>query len=471
MNREQTKTLILAMLIIMSIVFTQKIWFYSPIKILQSEASFKEQQTAKIIETRNQLIVPERAEVSFGNSYYTTISSDIEKIWEASKNILSQYFTEEVEVIPITLEKYKENSRLKSVELEFGKNIPSVLVASIFDTVDNKIVNGIKEIRKILIPSLNRGVIYIIGKDNNVFEVRTQAYQESRQLFNFLDELQSMNYIRYYPLFIDVENPTLMPLSYENPIPEIFVESQIDVTNETMITEKVKSFFDDNLDFVKTIKETSGAIVFMYGYGEKGVRINSRGRLEYSEEIGSISSSNVMTALDTAIEFILQQERDFPEGAYLKEIRQDNKGYYLGFGYRMNGLPVAFHSNNIVHPIEVEVYGNKVRYYRTFIRRKMNFPDAPIKGNVLLPQQIIEEHIDLLKNNYLKDNNIEEQRDDKEILSYIERNITKVEILYYDTVENNRNQLLEPAWRIKIAEREYYFNTYDGELLYSGLVN
>ncbi|KJF26345.1 two-component system activity regulator YycH [Clostridium aceticum] len=471
MSREKMKTLILAILIIMSIVFTQKIWFYSPIKMLQSEASFKEKQTAKITEIRNELVIPERVEVSFGNSYYTIISSDVEKVWEASRSILFQYFTADVEVVPTTLERYKENSWLKSVELEFGRNIPSVLVASVFDTVDNKIVNNIKEIRKILIPTLNRGVIYIVGKDNNVFEVRMENYQEDRQLLSFLDKLQDSSYIRYYPLFIDVGNPTLMPLSYDVAIPEIFVESEIDVKDESMVTEKVKSFFDDSLDFVKTIKETSGATVFMYGYGEKGVRINNRGRLEYNEEVRSISSSNVVNALDVAIEFVLQQEGGFPEGAYLKEIRQVNKGYYLGFNYRIDGLPVVFHTNNMTHPIEIEVYGNKVKSYRTFTRKKMNFPDVPINSKILLPQQIIEEHIDLLKYNYLKDQDVEEPKSDKEVLSYIERSITKTEVLYYDTIEEASTQLLVPVWRIKIDAREYYFNTYDGKLLYSSLVN
>jgi regulatory protein YycH of two-component signal transduction system YycFG len=169
MNREQIKTLILTILVIMSIIFTQKIWFYSPMKLLQSDTSIQEKHLDKIAEIRNQVIMPKSIIVSFGNNYYTKIEEGIEEVWQESKPVLSNYFIEEPEIIPTTYEKYRENSRLKSIELEFGKNVPSVLVSSIFDTVDNKIVSNVKEIKKILITASNKGIIYIIGKDGNIY--------------------------------------------------------------------------------------------------------------------------------------------------------------------------------------------------------------------------------------------------------------------------------------------------------------
>lgn len=471
MNREQIKTLILTLLIIMSIVFTQKIWFYSPLKILQSEASFKERQASTILETRGQLVIPEQAIVSFGNNNYTIISSNMEGIWRETRDVLSQYFNGEPEVTPSTYEKYRENSRLKSIELQFGKNIPSVLVSSVLDTVDNKVVSSIKEIRSILIPTLNRGIIYIVGKDNNIYEIKLDDYAENRQLMAYIDNLQTTNYVRYYPLFADVGNYTVMPLNYEKSTPKVFVESEIKVDDEEAVIERAKSFFNENLDFVKTIKETSGAVVFMYGYGEKGVRISNRGRLEYTEEVGSITSNNVVTALDAAIDFAIDHG-GFPEDSYLKEIKQeDKKGYYFGFGYRIEGLPVEFNNPNLVHPLEIEVYGDKVKNYRSFVREEMTLANVPASEPTQLPQKVIEDHIELLKTDYLTDMEEVQQLEDKEVLSYIEKNISEAELVYYDTTENTRRQLLIPAWKIKIDKRVYYFNSYDGELLHSSLVN
>lgn len=471
MNREQVKTLILAILVIMSIVFTQKIWFYSPVSILQSEASFMEKQIPTIIETRSQLVVPEGAIISFGNSNYTVVSSDIDKVWREAREVLSHYFKGEPEVTLTTLEKYRESSRQKSIELQFGKNIPSVLIASIFDAVDNKIVSNIIEVKSILIPALNRGSIYIVGKEDFVYEVKINNFEENRQLVTYLDALQSMNHVKYYPLFADVENYTLMPLSYDKPIPMTFVESEINIDNQTMVMELAKGYFDESLDFVKTIKETSGAIVFMYGYGERGLRISNRGRLEYTEEIGSISSSNVINALDIAIDFTLKHG-GFPEGAYLKEIRHEDKNkYYFGFGYRIEGLPVEFHSANLRHPIEIEVYGNQVKNYRSFIRKNMALPYVTASTSTQLPQKIIEDHIQLLIEDYITDTQGNQELMDKNVLSYMERDISKIETVYFDTMEDTRRQLLIPAWKVMINKRVYYFNSYDGKLLHSSLVN
>ncbi|SNS53306.1 Two-component signal transduction system YycFG, regulatory protein YycH [Anaerovirgula multivorans] len=471
MNREQIKTLILTLLIIMSVVFTQKIWFYSPLRILQSEASFKERQASIILETRGQLVIPEQAIISFGNNNYTIISSNMEGIWRETRDVLSQYFNGEPEVTPSTYEKYRENSRLKSIELQFGKNIPSVLVSSVLDTVDNKVVSSIKEISSILIPTLNRGIIYIVGKDNNIYEIKLDDYAENRQLMAYIDNLQTTNYVRYYPLFADVGNYTVMPLNYEKSTPKVFVESEIKVDDEEAVIERAKSFFNENLDFVKTIKETSGAVVFMYGYGEKGVRINNRGRLEYTEEVGSITSNNVLTALDAAIDFAIDHG-GFPEDSYLKEIKQeDKKGYYFGFGYRIEGLPVVFNNPNLAHPLEIEVYGDKVKNYRSFVREEMTLGNFSTSEPTLLPQKIIEDHIELLKADYLIDTEETQFLDEKEILNYIEKNISKAELVYYDEMEETTRQLLTPAWRIKIDKRVYYFNSYDGELLHSSLVN
>lgn len=470
MNREQIKTLILTILVIMSIIFTQKIWFYSPMKLLQSDTSIQEKHLDKIAEIRNQVIMPKSIIVSFGNNYYTKIEEGIEEVWQESKPVLSNYFIEEPEIIPTTYEKYRENSRLKSIELEFGKNVPSVLVSSIFDTVDNKIVSNVKEIKKILITASNKGIIYIIGKDGNVYEIKLEKQEGNRQQLTLVDAIQATNYVKYYPLFVDVDNYTIMPLSYEKPIGQVFVESATNPNDETMTQERVKTFFNDSLDFVKTIRETSGALVYMYGYGEKGVRINSKGRLEYTEEKSSISSTNVLKALDTAIEFMLKHE-EFSGDLYLEEIKhQEDKAYFFGFGYRIGEFPIAFNSSSMKYPIEVEVYGDKVKSYRSFIRNTMDLPKVNPNNSILLPQQIIEEHIGLLQSNYLTDNK-EVEIQDKEVLGYIERNIGNIEVMYYDTLEDAKRQLLLPVWRIQVDKREYYFDSYNGELLYSHLVD
>lgn len=470
MNREKIKTLILACLVVMSIIFTQKVWFYYPMQIWPVETSVADKDLLKL-EARNELIVPERAIVNFGNNNYTIITSNIRRTWEETKGTISLYFQGEPEITSVTYEKYRENSRLKSIELEFGEGIPSILIASIFNSLDNKIVNDIKEIKNILLPITSRESIYIISKENNVYEIKLSGLQEQNNLTAHINTLQATRHIKYHPLFMDVDNYTLMPLNYGEQIPFVFVESEIDIADEAMVVEKAKTFFNENLDFVKTIKETSGALVFMYGYGEKGVRISNRGRLEYTEEIGTEFSTDAVTALDVAIDFI-KKHGGFPKNAYLKRTKHENKnGYYFAFDYRIEGLPVEFNNPNLVHPIEIEVYGNKVKYFRSFVRKNMGLPDVNSNNGVALPHKAIENNIELLISNYIIDLDVKEEISDKNILNYIEKDISKLELVYYDMIDETRRQLLIPAWKIKINKRVYYFNCYDSKLLYSKILN
>ena len=470
MNREHIKTFILTILVIMSIIFTQKIWLYSPVNLLKSNSNLQETSLEEIKEIKKQVIMPRSIVVSFGNSYYTKLQQDMEEVWEESKNILSNYFIADVKIISSTDEKYQENIRLKSIELEFGKNISSVLVSSIFDTVDNKIVNNIKDIKKILITTSNKGIIYITEKNNNVYEIKLEKPEGYKQALNLVNNIQARDYIKYYPLFADVGNYTIMPINYDRTIEKTFVESSIDINDEALTQERVKPFFNDSLDFVKTIRETSGALVYMYGYGEKGVRISTKGRLEYSSEKGNATSTNVLEALDTSIKFLLKHEK-LPEKLYLQEVRhQKDKSYFFGFGYKIDEIPVTFNSSNMKYPIEIEIYGNKVKSYKSFIRNTMNLPKVDSKNPILLPSQIIEEHIDLIKSYYLADN-IKVELDEENVLAHIERSIDDVEVLYYDTLEDEKRQLLLPVWKIQIDKRVYYFDSYNVELLYSHLMD
>lgn len=478
MNREKVKTLILSILVAMSILLTQQLWFPSPIEIFKFKAENVQDHSRIVAEGRKNVISPNAIIVSFGagdrrKNYYTVLSSNLDFVWDESKNILDDYFLGDPKVTQVTKETYTQNNVLKSVELEFANNIPTILVSSIFDSLENNIVRNIKGIKKILIPAFNRGVIYVIENDNSIFEVKLHNYEENATLINFIDELEKVEYIKYHPIFslfdeLD-ENYTPMPINYGVATTQTFVESEIDINNESMLIERSKKFFNESFDFVKTIKETSGAVVYVYGYGEKSVRINSKGALEYSEEIGNISSTNVMASLDTAIEFI-SKNGGFPEGTYLKDIKSisnnENKGYRFAFGYRIGGFPVEFNSSKMAHPIEIDVYGNKVKAYRSLVRRVMDLQGVTPEQSVLYFPNIIEKNIKHLKLQYFNtENQIVEEIEDGEKILEILKSIEEVRMVYFDAGDTAKGQLLKPSWMIKIKGDIYYFDSYTGEII------
>ncbi|ABR50821.1 hypothetical protein Amet_4755 [Alkaliphilus metalliredigens QYMF] len=487
MNREKTKTLILCILVMMTVVLVQQIWFSSPLHILQSQATNLRKNQETIKEIRNIMVMPKRVVLSFGDNSYTMLSSysDVSKVWNQGSNILNNYFHGDPEVTAVSMEVYEETKSRKAIELEFAKGVPSTLVATGFDTADNKIVRSVKEIYKILIPAQHINTIYIVGGEGVIFEVKLENKEPQENLTEFISDLESnkIDFITYAPIFDFLDNHTIIPISTsmsftENvPVHQFFVESQIDINDEQEVVERAKSFFNENFDFVKTIRETSGSLVYMYGYGERGVRINHRGRLEYNEDIGSESSTNVNDALDVAIDFIIDHG-DFPEGVYLNEIRNithnTNKGYYFGFGYRIAGFPVELSNSQMEDPIEIEVYGNKIKSYRTFTREKMkNTMSVQPQISTLSPVDIIEQNATDIKSQHPYDEITNEARQNEELTDaqWIAKDIDLVTMVYFDALEKQTQQLLVPAWMIEIEENRYFFDAYTGEWINSSPQN
>ncbi|NMA04139.1 MAG: hypothetical protein GX925_05465, partial [Clostridiales bacterium] len=132
MNRERLKTLILSILVIMSVILTQQLWFPSPVNTLKIGAGANKDSHMTVIEERKNVISPKTIIVSFGvgdrkKNYYTILSSDIDSVWDRSKVILKGYFLGDPEIVPVEHDVYVQAGILKSIELEFGDNMPTAL--------------------------------------------------------------------------------------------------------------------------------------------------------------------------------------------------------------------------------------------------------------------------------------------------------------------------------------------------------
>lgn len=477
MDKERLKTLFLSILVVISIILTQQLWYPSFAKTIKMG-----ENKIVVVEERKKVISPKSIIASFGagdrkKNYYTFLSSDIDFVWEQSKYILKDYFLGDPQITSIKNDTYMQANTLKSIELEFANNMPTILISSIFDSSDNKISGNIKQVKKILIPAFNRGTIYVLENKDNIYEVKLSSYEENSALVDFINKLENTDHIKFHPmssLFEGLEeNNTIMPINYNLDARQVFVESEIDVDDEAVLIKRSKSFFNENFDFVKTIKETSGATVYIYGYGEKSVRINNKGALDYNEEIGNTPNANVLASLDAALSFIYTNG-GLPKDSYLKNIENvtngPNRGYRFSFGYRIGGLPVEFNKNKIKHPIEIEVYGNKVKTYRNLVRKPLEVQGITPYQNVLYFPNIIENNIKFLESQYFnKENQFTQSAENKSL--QILKDIEEVEMVYFDTAQDGKRQLLKPSWMIKIKKDIYYFDGYTGELINSVVLN
>lgn len=403
MHKEKFKSLLLIVLVITSVVLTQRVWFHSPLQLITSEASYLE-EAEMLQQARASIIAPTNMVAGFGggveNSHYSLINpQDLDRFWQELQVILKDHFISEPTVQVVSYEAYQQVRGSRSFELHFADGFPAALLATLYDQQENQVTAVLSQISKVLIPGRYQGTLYLMDETGTVYEFRLSRQQLTATVDpgDLLDSIPVNSYVKYYPLFSYAGNDVLLPLTYQMNLPRLFTESEVDAGNNHQMNQWAGRFFNENFDFVKTIQETGGTRIYMYGYGQQEVRITNRGRLEYMAETGNQSSTSVGKALDTALLF-MASHGGLNADLVLNEVRlleqNDQRGYRFTFHYRLRGLPVAFSRQQ--QPVEIEVFGNAVGSYRTFIRRPMSLPEVLPEGGILSPHRLIEENFNQL---------------------------------------------------------------------------
>lgn len=478
MNKEKLKSLLLVFLIITSIMLTQRVWFRSPLELLQTEASYFEVSEELLAETRLAVLRPGRVVLGFGggvnNSHHTHVNQkNLNPYWEAGKIILAEYFNQEATVQVISHEEYFQAFSGRNLEFHFGQGIPATLLASNFGPLDNDITRNLQVIERALIPAREQNTIYMMDAEGVYYSLQLEGQTETEDwpdIVGLLEDRAPGSYVKYYPLFTYAGNDVLLPLTFDENLPRIFVESTVDTSNENRLHERVRSFFDENFDFVKIIRETTGSHIYMYGYGQQEVRVSKTGRLDYTAETGNESGANLNRAFNTALEFMLRND-GLPEDAYLREVipveQNGNRGFRFAFGYCMQGFPVEQKRASSVNPIEIEVYGDLVKNYHAMKRQVMGMPEVRPEGGIVSPHRLIEEHFNALLEELRQRRMLNQSGEELEAAEEITgdellRSIEDIALIYLDREEINRRQLMIPVWKIRIDGEIYYFDAHEG---------
>jgi len=496
MSKEKLKSLLLVVLIATSVVLTQRVWFSSPLQMISSEASYLYDKEDKLLMVREQLIRPEKMIVGFGggaeSSHYTFLSpSELDRFWQEMTIILTDYFINVPTIQAISSEEYENLRTSRHVEMRFGRGFPTAFLSVLFDQQENSLASVTNEIQSILVPARHQGNLYLVGDQGQAYEFQLQSEDQMHQVdvVQLVDSIPANSYVKYYTLFSYADNQTLLPLTYQTNKPRIFTESEIDASSNDHINQWAGRFFNENFDFVKTIQETGGTRIYMYGYGQQEVRINNRGQLEYTAATGRQSSSSVSRALDTALMFMAIHYGS-TDVLVLREVEllEENglRGYRFGFGYHLRGLPVV--PAQLSQPVSIEVFGDNIRNFSALLRRPMSLPEVMPEAGILSPHRIIEDNFNLLLEELAQhlgletagistpeepDMAIENSTDevngteDSQVLTGEDllRAIRHVELVYLDREETHRRELMVPAWRIIIDQLVYDFDAHEGTRL------
>lgn len=489
MIKEKFKSVLLVLLFIVSLTLTQRLWFYLPFGGVISIANNADLQEIDIDVT--DILSPQSFFISFGGGYHTVffaepyevwnISTPPEakkqiSIWDTGKTVLNSYLGNDYIYQEITLEEWKKINKFKSIRMNFAAAIPG-------DSFINALSGGAREfseieesINTVLIPATEgEGRNIYIGNydDNRYYKLTgTLVGTEVRTLIESIeknvDDRGYMYYVSLKDIFPDVNNDVLAPLFVETTIPSYRAINQIDASDNANVRSIANQFFGVSFDFVKEITEINGTYIYMYGYGEKALKVNKNGILEYMEKNDKEKTTPALDFLDSlkyATKFVGEKIK-WPvniENAYLsgyEEIERDNeKGYRFSFNYRLNGLPVFIPDIGGDKGIVVEVVGKQVTNYKGIVKRSGKKLDgkSDTEKQILSIVEVLKRHSHMMKSNYIKFLDKELNQDKIDALDIVEL-IDRIGLSYY----SDRDDILKPVWEITVDDIVYYFDLYTG---------
>ncbi len=423
MNKEHFKTVLIVLLFVVSVTLTQQLWIVLPIG--ESVSSQKPLEINDINIDIADILSPQSFVINFGGGNHTvffaepyeiwniTKSEEKEKIWiwKNSRKVLKEYFSGDIEIEVIDEEKWLSANKFKSIRLDFASEIPGSSFIEILSAGMKDIDNTLIDIDSVLIPTIDtdQNNIYLGNTRDKVY-LRIKGNRNNNHILELIGNLDVMGiekgYISYYPLkdYISVNSDVLTPIFESVSVPIIKTSNEIDVNDKTQVKSLANKFFGENFDFVKEIKEANGTIIYMYGYGEKALKVNADGLLEHIEQRDNQKPSinlGFTDSLKIAGGFV-KEYIGWPvngENAYLshyEEIDKENrKGYRFGFNYRLKGLPVMVPNLGQNGSIEVEVIGDQVTYYKRIIKRTET--EEEVDKTIPFVIEILDKNFNIIK--------------------------------------------------------------------------
>jgi len=263
-------------------------------------------------------------------------------------------------------------------------------------------------------------------------------------------------------------NNHLIPIVKITDIPVIEVVDEVDI--KEVEDSRLLSYANRILgkSFIRKVVDHNGSIIYMTGYGEKALKIDNNGFFEYTEKYNE--NTEKLTFEDGLNKSIngISTVNDPPTNIFLSDYYSYEKnGRQIDryeFDYSYGGYDIVLDAKGN-GAFVVEFNGSQLVYikrqYKSFVN---SIGVSNIWESALSFNQIINENYDAIINDYLADEEITDFLSRDTYIYEILQNIEGLELKYYLVSNNNYDNLI-PVWQLKIGERIYYINIYDGEIL------
>jgi len=464
---EKLKDIIIVVLVLNSILLLYFFWGEKDLSEINLKDLYFDNVVGERFFTPEDVALPSRFVVGLGNEEYMVMddSKDVflgtaaeESFLESVKSFMGagNLFAE-----TITKEQYDEVFAAASMRAEFDYYMPFSEFCSYYG-IQNTTVNEIKTLSAIGYSTVAPNNIFIYDKENQKY-CRIVSENNAAYLENILEGIYAKEFYYYYPmktyLGAEITNNLLMPLHLESDMALMDYTPEINTENDEDISEEATEFFGNSADFIRKIEEAGGRTIFMYGYADIMLIVNSDGSVEYKDETAEGQPLGYFESLDTALAFI-ESKINFGEedveniNLYLvsaKALSGSVTNYRFEFGMEYKDNEIFADKELLV----VEVNEGAVSYF---------YKDIPVieetseENSLELTETIAPINVLALNNEYI----CEKIKNENQNISFEEMAELIISIKY--GYFKGKDQLI-PVWEVKIngfAEK-LYFDLYTAE--------
>lgn len=454
---ENIKSIIIVVLMISTILLLYFFWGNKSLEDFKLSDSQNNDQAIDVKE----LIVPSQVIISLGEDSYKLAEKDK---WSEMVAGLEKFMQSDTLIVEeITKEQYEEVMKTSSIRAKFDYQLSlsdfcfayGIKIGSSFGTIETVSELGYATISKesLLIYDAKKLKYYRIIISNDAKELdlllATLIKKESPIYFTIGKYLGG-----------SVTNMTFIPITLKTNLYDFEYKRETFSKQNDSISMIAQSYFGETFDFIRKIEEGNGTVIYMYGYGEKVLIVNTNGVIEYKEEsVGTNSEVGYLVSLKTALNFIgIHGDFEGYNGSkyvpYIKNVEinpNGKKGYRFTFGLEINNHRIYYQDRD---PIIIEIIENQVTYFNR---------DLSEFNNIMLEEkkdQYKEAYsaINMLAENY---NYFKNEMGMSGTFEEIAQRVISVEPGYAVIREENQKKgFAKAAWIVGFDGMEAYFDLY-----------
>jgi len=470
--KETIKSIVLVGLILMTVILSRFILLDATKRTFEAS---DEVGVASVDVT--QYINPQSFLISFGGLSYTKIDDTVEQeaLWNALEPTLIHAVNDFDTVEMIDKETYVAAFSDKSIMLRFPFGLDFQTWLSLYDSTI-ELPNAIGGITpyELVFKGDSPLNLYIYDKDEDTYYHMTST-SVSVPVSQMVTEISDKGFIEYrkisdrFSLFSTVPddpnrfNYELLPYQYNHMTKQLKIKNEVSLESDAFDREVnaiATTVFGNRLDFVKQLEDVNGAIVLMYGYGDKALTVDTSGEISFNQKFNVNTAKDMPFGQSLAVAIgMFEKFGIIPEGVRLASFTREDDVYPIwtfSFEYQLNDIMVSPLSGFI----EVTVKGGQPIAIKKNVKRVVSITSVNYDEMFTIDNCISLNYLEVSLY-YLQDNDIYDQATNNfQYYFPIRSAISSINLEYYQI-----DMQMIPVWRVVISERTYIFNAYTGEMI------